>query len=54
MLIQNVIIKYNIFNSNIYNLNKINFFIEMLNYAKIIITSDHKNKLCMKQSDNCE
>ena len=52
MLVWNVIIKYNIFDSNIYNFDKISFFIGMLNYAKVIITSDHKNKLCMKQFGN--
>ena len=48
MFVQNVIIKYNIFDSDIYNFNKINFFIRMLSYVKVIITSDYKNKFCMK------
>ena len=52
MFIWNVIIKYNIFNSNIYNFNKINFFMGMLNYAKIVITLNYKNKLCTKQFNN--
>ena len=26
----------------------------MLNYAKIVITSNHKNKLYMKQFNNCK
>ena len=54
MFIRNVIIKYNIFNSNIYNFDKIDFFIRMLNHAKIITTSNHKNKLCTKQFNNYE
>ena len=54
MLVRNVIIKYNIFNSNIYNFDKINFLMKMLSYTKVITTSDHKNKLCMKQSNNHE
>ena len=52
MLVQNIIIKYDIFNSNIYNFNKIGFFMGMLNHAKIIITSNHKNKPCTKQFGN--
>ena len=48
MLVWNVIIKYDIFNSNIYNFDKINFFIEMLNHAKVIIILNHKNKLHTK------
>ena len=54
MLVRNVIIKYNIFNSNIYNFDEISFFMGMLNHAKIVITLDCKNKLCMKQFDNCK
>ena len=54
MLIRNVIIKYDIFNSNIYNFNKTGFFIKMLNHAKVIITSDCKNKPRTKQLGNCE
>ena len=54
MFVWNVIIKYDIFNSDIYNFNKIGFLMGMLNYAKIIITLNCKNKFCMKQSDNCE
>ena len=54
MLIQNVIIKYNIFNSNIYNFDEIGFFIKMLNYVKIIITLNHKNKSHIKQFGNYE
>ena len=54
MLVRNVIIKYNIFDSNIYNFNEINFLIRMLNYAKIIIISNHKNKPHTKQFNNCE
>ena len=48
MFVRNVIIKYNIFNLNIYNFNKIDFFMGMLNHTKIIITSNCKNKLRMK------
>ena len=48
MLVRNIIIKYDIFNSNIYNFNKINFFIRMLSYAKVVITSNHKNKFHTK------
>ena len=54
MFVRNVIIKYNIFDSNIYNFNEIGFFMGMLNYAKIVIISDCKNKLCMKQFNNYE
>ena len=54
MFVWNVIIKYNIFNSNIYNFNKTGFFMGMLNHAKIVIISNHKNKLCTKQFDNYE
>ena len=54
MLVRNVIIKYNIFDSNIYNFNKIGFFMGMLNHAKIIIILNCKNKLRTKQSNNCE
>ena len=52
MFVQNIIIKYNIFNSNIYNFDEIGFFMGMLNYAKIVITSNYKNKLHMKQFNN--
>ena len=52
MFVQNVIIKYNIFNSNIYNFDEISFFMGMLNHAKVVITSNHKNKLHTKQSGN--
>ena len=48
MFIQNVIIKYNIFDLNIYNFNKIGFLMGILNHIKVIITSNHKNKLCTK------
>ena len=54
MFVWNVIIKYNIFNSNIYNFDETGFFIGMLNYAKVVITSNYKNKPCMKQFNNCE
>ena len=54
MLIQNVIIKYNIFNSNIYNFNETGFFMEILNYTKVIITSNYKNELYTKQFNNHE
>ena len=54
MLVRNVIIKYNIFDSNIYNFDKIDFFIGMLNYAKVVITSNYKNKFCTKQFGNCK
>ena len=54
MLVRNIIIKYNIFNSNIYNFNKTGFFIEMLNHAKVIITSNHKIKPHTKQFNNHE
>ena len=54
MLIQNVIIKYNIFNSNIYNFDEIGFLIKILNYTKIIIILNHKNKFHTKQFDNHE
>ena len=54
MLVWNVIIKYDIFNSNIYNFDEISFFIGMLSYAKVIITSNCKNKFCMKQFGNYE
>ena len=48
MFVRNVIIKYGIFNSNIYNFNKIGFFIKMLNYAKIVIISNCKHKFHIK------
>ena len=48
MFVWNVIIKYNIFDSDIYNFDEIGFFMGMLNYTKVVIISDHKNKLCMK------
>ena len=48
MFVRNVIIKYGIFDSNIYNFDKIGFFIGMLSYAKIVITSNYKNKLHTK------
>ena len=54
MLVRNIIIKYNIFDSNIYNFNEIGFFMGMLNYAKIVITSNYKNKFHTKQFNNCE
>ena len=54
MFIQNVIIKYGIFNSDIYNFNETGFFIGILNHAKIVIISNHKNKLHMKQFNNCK
>ena len=54
MLIWNVIIKYNIFNSNIYNFNETGFFMGMLNHAKVVIILNHKNKPHTKQFGNCE
>ena len=54
MFVRNIIIKYNIFNLNIYNFNETGFFMGMLNHAKIIIISNYKNKLHMKQFGNCE
>ena len=54
MLVQNVIIKYDIFNSNIYNFDEIGFFMGMLGHAKVVIILNHKNKLRMKQFGNCE
>ena len=54
MLVQNIIIKYSIFDSNIYNFNEIGFFMGMLNHAKVVTTSNYKNKLYTKQFDNCE
>ena len=48
MLVQNVIIKYGIFDSNIYNFDEISFFMGMLSHAKVVITSNHKNKFCTK------
>ena len=54
MLVRNIIIKYNIFNLNIYNFDKINFFMGMLNHVKIIITLNYKNKLHTKQFNNYE
>ena len=48
MLVWNVIIKYNIFNSNIYNFDEIGFLMGMLNYAKVVIILNCKNKFCMK------
>ena len=48
MFIQNIIIEYNIFNLNIYNFNETGFFIRILNYTKIIITLNYKNKLYTK------
>ena len=52
MLVWNIIIKYGIFDSNIYNFNKIGFFMRMLNYTKVVITSNRKNKPCTKQFGN--
>ena len=52
MLVRNIIIKYNVFNSNIYNFNETGFFMGMLNYAEIVTTSNHKNKPCTKQFGN--
>ena len=54
MFVQNVIIKYDIFDSNIYNFDEIDFFMGMLSHAKVVITSDYKNKLHTKQFNNCE
>ena len=54
MFVQNIIIKYNIFDLNIYNFNKIGFFMGMLNYVKVVITSNYKNKFRTKQFNNCE
>ena len=52
MLVRNIIIKYDIFDSDIYNFNEIGFFMGMLNYAKVVITSNCKNKFCIKQFGN--
>ena len=52
MFVWNVIIKYNIFNSNIYKFNKTGFFMGMLNHAKVVITSNCKNKFRTKQFGN--
>ena len=54
MLVWNVIIKYNILDLNIYNFNEIDFFMGMLSHVKIVIISNHKNKLRTKQFNNCE
>ena len=54
MFVWNVIIKYNIFDSNIYNFDETSFLIGMLNHTKVVITSNHKNKPCMKQFGNYE
>ena len=54
MFVWNVIIKYDIFNSNIYNFNETNFLMGMLNHAKVIIISNYKNKLHTKQFNNYE
>ena len=48
MFVQKVINKYNIFDLNIYNFDKIGFFMETLLHAKIIITSNCKIKFCIK------
>ena len=49
MFVQNVINKYNIFDSNIYNFDEIDFFIKILLHAKVIIISNYKNKFHTKQ-----
>ena len=54
MLVRNVIIKYGIFDSNIYNFNEIGFLMGILNHAKIVIILNHKNKLHTKQFGNHE
>ena len=54
MFVWNVIIKYNILNSDIYNFDETGFLMGMLNYAKVVIISNYKNKLCMKQFGNYE
>ena len=54
MLVRNIIIKYGIFDSDIYNFDEIGFFMGMLSYAKVVTTSDCKNKPRMKQFGNCE
>ena len=54
MFVRNVIIKYGIFDLNIYNFNKIGFFMGMLSYAKVVIISNYKNKLYIKQFGNYE
>ena len=52
MFVQNVINKYGIFDSNIYNFDETGFFIEILLHAEIIIISNYKNKFYTKQSSN--
>ena len=54
MLIQNIIIKYNILNSDIYNFNETGFLIKILNYAKVVTTLNYKNKFHTKQLNNYE
>ena len=54
MFVRNIIINYGILDSDIYNFNEIGFLMGMLNYAKVVITSNHKNKPCTKQFDNYE
>ena len=54
MFVRNVIIKYNILNSDIYNFNKTDFFMGILNHAKVVITLNHKNKFHTKQFNNYE
>ena len=54
MFIQNIINKYGIFNLNIYNFNKIDFFMGILLHAKVKIISNYKNKFCIKQFGICK
>ena len=54
MFVRNVIIKYDIFDSNIYNFGETGFFIKILNHAKVVIISNYKNKFHTKQFNNCE
>ena len=54
MLVRNVITKYDILDSDIYNFNKTGFLMGMLNHAKVVTTSNHKNKPRTKQPNNHE
>ena len=48
----NIINRYGIINTVIYNFNELDFLIKILLDAKIIIVLNYKKRFCMNQFDN--
>ena len=44
MLVRNIIAKYGIINLDIYNFDETRFLMGMLSHAKVVTTSDQRNR----------